>query len=41
MSSASDFPAKEHTAEDCESLYVGYRYLETTNVPILFPFGSA
>jgi len=37
--SAPYFPAKERTAEYRESLYVGYRYYETANVPVLFPFG--
>lgn len=36
---ANYFPAKERTVEYREGLYIGYRYYETANVPVLFPFG--
>lgn len=36
---ASYFPGKERTAEHREGLYVGYRYYETADVPVQYPFG--
>ncbi|MFD0616105.1 beta-glucosidase [Paenibacillus sp. GCM10027629] len=33
------FPGKEVSAEYRESVYIGYRYYDTANVDVLFPFG--
>ena len=36
---ANYFPGKELTAEHREGLYVGYRYYETADVAVRYPFG--
>lgn len=38
-SSASHFPGKEVSVEYRESIYIGYRYFDTVDVNVLFPFG--
>ena len=39
VSSAPYFPSRQRNAEYREGLYVGYRYYESANIPVLFPFG--
>ena len=38
-SSANYFPGKEMTVEYREGLYIGYRYYDTVNQPVAYPFG--
>lgn len=33
------YPGKERTCEYREGLYVGYRYYDTANIPVRYPFG--
>ena len=37
--SSKYFPGKEATAEYRESIYVGYRYYSTKDIPVAYPFG--
>lgn len=37
--SASRFPGKQMTVEYREGLYIGYRYYDTANVDVAYPFG--
>jgi len=33
------YPSRERTSEYRESIYVGYRYYEAADIPVLYPFG--
>ncbi|GKU27006.1 glycoside hydrolase family 3 C-terminal domain-containing protein [Clostridium folliculivorans] len=37
--SFNNFPGKEVSVEYRESVYIGYRYYDTANIDVLFPFG--
>lgn len=37
--SAPYYPGKEATSEHREGLFIGYRYFDTFNVPVRYPFG--
>jgi beta-glucosidase len=37
--SCSNFPGKEVSVEYREGLYIGYRYYDTADIKVLFPFG--
>lgn len=39
VSSAPYFPGREESAEYREGIYVGYRYFDSANVPVKYPFG--
>ncbi|MGV2941454.1 beta-glucosidase [Mesobacillus sp. LC4] len=39
VSSAPYYPGQEATSEHRESIFIGYRYFDSANVPVLFPFG--
>lgn len=33
------YPSQQRTSEYRESLYIGYRYYDTADIPVLYPFG--
>jgi len=37
--SSAYYPGQQATSEHKEGLFIGYRYYETANVPVLYPFG--
>ncbi|MCH1626893.1 glycoside hydrolase family 3 C-terminal domain-containing protein [Ferdinandcohnia quinoae] len=37
--SSSYYPGQQATSEHKEGLFIGYRYFETANVPVRYPFG--
>ena len=39
VSANTHYPGLEATAEHRESLFVGYRYFDTAEVPVRYPFG--
>lgn len=39
VSSAPYYPGKEATSEHTEGIFIGYRYYDTVEKPVLFPFG--
>ncbi|MFT4186324.1 MAG: glycoside hydrolase family 3 C-terminal domain-containing protein [Micrococcaceae bacterium] len=39
MPNSDYYPGQEQTAEHREAIFVGYRYYDTANVPVQFPFG--
>ncbi|MFT4148511.1 MAG: glycoside hydrolase family 3 C-terminal domain-containing protein [Micrococcaceae bacterium] len=39
LSNDDYYPGREQTAEHREAIFVGYRYFDTANVPVQFPFG--
>ncbi|MBM7603996.1 beta-glucosidase [Metabacillus crassostreae] len=39
VASSAYYPGQQATSEHKEGLFIGYRYFETANVPVLYPFG--